>query len=75
MHKYFIGFEKETDVIEFVGKMNKFDCEMDLKSGNRLVDAKSLLGVMAISGAPEIQLHIYQEACDDVVASVKSYIQ
>lgn len=75
MQKLFIGFEKETDVIEFVNKMNKFDCEMDLKSGNRLVDAKSLLGVMAISGAPEIQLFIHQETCDDVVASVKSYIQ
>lgn len=57
-----IGFKQAKDIVDFVQKMNRFTCNADLVSGNRAVDAKSLMGALAISQAADLKLIIYENS-------------
>ena len=44
------------DVEEFVGITSTFDYDIDLRRGTRYIDAKSILGVMAVALKSEADL-------------------
>ena len=51
MIKVPVNFKRTEDAVEFVKIANEYPFQMDLASGSRIVDAKSLLGTIAISQA------------------------
>lgn len=59
MSNILIRLEQPDQAVEFVKAISKCDYDADLKYGSRMVDAKSLLGVisMAISYTVELILH------------------
>lgn len=59
MIKIPVTFETTDAVVEFVRITNQFPFHMDLVSGKRIVDAKSLLGTMAIGQASNLFLIIH----------------
>ena len=61
-------------VREFVSLVNRFPYDMDLRSGRYVVDAKSILGIFSIDLSRPIQLDIYSDSCDDLIAELKDYI-
>lgn len=75
MQKFGICFRHPEDITEFVEIVNQFEYDVDLKSGKNLVDAKSFLGVMAISKADNVELIIHSEACEELVRRIKGYIK
>lgn len=62
MIKYSIYFHNTEEVAEFVKLANHFPCDVDLISGNRMVDGKSLMGAIAISQAPELCAVIHSDS-------------
>ena len=48
MRKVNIKFRDVEQVRQFVNTIDKFDANFDLGSGKKVVDAKSILGVMAL---------------------------
>lgn len=71
-----IGFKQAKDIVDFVQKMNRFTCNADLVSGNRAVDAKSLMGALAISQAADLKLVIYensQSETAELLAGLKEF--
>lgn len=48
MQKVSVRFKDVDQVRQFVSTIDKFDASFDLGSGKRIVDAKSILGVMAL---------------------------
>lgn len=62
-----IGFKQAKDIVDFVQKMNRFTCNADLVSGSRAVDAKSLMGALAISQAADLKLVIYENSQSEAV--------
>ena len=56
-----IKFRHEEDVSRLVETVSSYPYHMDLTSGKRVVDAKSLLGVFSISNADGLKLSIYED--------------
>lgn len=71
-----VGFEQPKDIVEFVRRVSQFSCNADLVSGNRAVDAKSLMGALAISQAADLKLVIYensQSEVADMISGLKEF--
>ena len=60
MQQVHIRFYGVDQVRQFVNVISKFDTSFDLGSGQRVVDAKSILGVMALdlSGPLRLRYHL-----------------
>ena len=41
-----ITFKKPEEILDFVNKVEKYDCAMDMNRGIYVVDGKSILGIM-----------------------------
>ena len=46
-------------VKRFVNILNKYDFDMDLRSGRHVVDAKSILGIFSLDLSRVISLEVY----------------
>ena len=61
-------------VKDFVSLVNRFPCDMDLRSGRYVVDAKSILGIFSIDLSRPIRMDIYSDSCDDLLKELEPYI-
>ena len=75
MHKLGICFRQPEDITEFVDIINQFEYDVDLKSGKNIVDAKSLLGVIAISKADGVELVIHSDECQELLDRIQAYLR
>ncbi|GAA0266117.1 hypothetical protein GCM10008922_26570 [Faecalicatena contorta] len=75
MHKLGICFRQPEDITEFVDIVNQFEYDVDLKSGKNIVDAKSLLGVIAISKADGVELVIHSDECQELLDRLQNYVK
>ena len=75
MHKLGICFRQPEDITEFVDIINQFEYDVDLKSGKNIVDAKSLLGVIAISKADGVELVIHSDECQELLDRLQNSVK
>ena len=75
MHKLGICFRQPEDITEFVDIINQFEYDVDLKIGKNIVDAKSLLGVIAISKADGVELVIHSDECQELLDRLQNYVK
>lgn len=75
MHKLGICFRQPEDITEFLDIINQFEYDVDLKSGKNIVDAKSLLGVIAISKADGVELVIHCDECQELLDRLQNYVK
>ena len=61
-------------VKHFVNVTNKFDYDMDLRSGRHVVDAKSILGIFSLDWSKPVTMEIYSDDCDDLLAEIKPFL-
>ena len=59
MIKVPVNFKQTDEVLDFVRLVNQYPFQMDLVSGRHAVDAKSLMGTLAISKADGLSLMIH----------------
>ena len=57
MKHVLIKFEQADQIINFVRIINRYDYEADIKCGSRIVDAKSILGVLSLAKAKTCLLY------------------
>ena len=71
-----VQFKTPEEVIEFTSIVARYEYDMDLKkSTNKIVDAKSLLGVLALGMEQDLELCIHSdEDYSAVMDSIGSYI-
>ena len=50
MNSIRVKFEQAKDIVDFVKTASKYSYDIDVRCGSIVVDAKSLVGVMAIRG-------------------------
>lgn len=74
MQKVQICFRQPEDITEFVDIMNQCEYDVDLKSGKNIVDAKSILGVIAISKADHVELVIHSDDCGELLDKIQAYV-
>lgn len=69
-----IEFQNADDVFQFVKAVRRFDFDIDLSSGRRVVDAKSIVSAVALSNADDLMLTIHTDDCMPVLESIKPYV-
>lgn len=61
MRQVHVKFSDVEQIRQFVNTVNKFDASFDLGSGHRIVDAKSILGVLALDLSEPVRLRYYPQ--------------
>lgn len=69
-----INLSIAENVKNFVQKVSNYDCDMDLRSGRYVVDAKSILGIFSLDLNKAIVLEIYDDNCDALLDDLKESI-
>ena len=62
MYKYAVKFQRPEDIPVFVNAASQCEGDVDLVSGRVIVDAKSVMGVVAISNFKELEMVVHDEA-------------
>lgn len=68
MQKYDIRLSLAENVKTFVNVVNKYDFDMDLRSGRHVVDAKSILGIFSLDLSRPITLEVDNDKSKDSAA-------
>ena len=62
-------------VKSFVKDITQYENDFDLVSGRNLIDAKSIMGILALDLSKPLQLNIHSHHHGDMIAeSLKNYI-
>ena len=62
------------NVKTFVNIVNRHPCDVDLRSGRHVVDAKSLLGIFSLDLSKPITMEVYDDNCEALLEDVKGFI-
>jgi phosphotransferase system HPr-like phosphotransfer protein len=60
-------------VKEFVAITQESECEILLKSGKYVVDAKSILGIFSLDLSKPLIVEVYSDDCADLLASLAKF--
>ncbi len=56
MQQVYVKFNSADQVSRFVNQIDRFDANFDLGTGRRTVDAKSIMGILALDLSQPLQL-------------------
>lgn len=73
MKHVLIKFEQADQIINFVRIINRYDYEADIKCGSRIVDAKSIVGVLSLAKAKTVELILHTEECGKLLEEIAPY--
>ncbi len=62
------------EVKKFVNTVSLYDCDIDLKSGRYVVDAKSIMGIFSLDLLNKIEMTIHCDECDELLGALGSII-
>lgn len=54
--------------------MNRYEYDVDVKCGSRIVDAKSIVGVLALAKSRTVEVIVHtDESCEDLMEEISRY--
>ena len=68
-----ISLEMAQKVKEFVAITQESECEILLKSGKYVVDAKSILCIFSLDLSKPLTVEIYSDDCADLIAKLSKF--
>ncbi len=68
-----ISLTMAQKVKDFVNVVQKYDYDVDLRSGRYVVDAKSILGIFSLDLASPINVEIHSDSCDDLLEELAAF--
>lgn len=68
-----IRFNQVEDILDFVSVTKDYPYHMDICYGNHTVDAKSIMGVMAIGLGRDVTLKAYTDDAMDLCKKIEKY--
>ena len=75
MKTFEISLASIGDVKDFVNIVSKYSCDIDLKSGRYIVDAKSIMGIFSLDLSKPIDLNIHADNdVETILAVLKPYV-
>lgn len=69
-----VSLQSPKEVLDFVNRVTKYPCDMDMKKGHILIDAKSILGVISLGMGSVVELLVYDEDCDSLQTDIEPYL-
>lgn len=74
MRTFPVMLRKTEDVLNFVNIVSAYDYDVDLKRGSVIIDAKSLMGTIYMTGKKTLELVVHSTECDSLVQRLAEYI-
>ena len=74
MKSVILNLDTAESVKHFVNVVNKFDYDMDLRSGRHVVDAKSILGIFSLDLSTPVVLEVFSDNCGDLIEALGPFI-
>lgn len=68
-----VKFEQAKDIVDFVKTASKYSYDIDVKCGSVVVDAKSIVGVMAVASRKEVEVVAHADECGELLEKVACY--
>ena len=68
-----ISLEMAQRVKDFVNVTQDYPCEILLKSGKYVVDAKSILGIFSLDLSQPVTVEVYDDNCNELLAKLKKF--
>ena len=62
------------DIKAFVNAVSLYEYDIDLKGGRYVVDGKSIMGIFSLDLSSPIEMVIYGDKEDELIAKVEKYI-
>jgi len=73
MRNVYVSFNKVNDVKRFIEKISPLEGDFDLIDGMYIIDAKSLMGILAMDLTKPIQLRI-QDDSDKTMEAIEGFV-
>ena len=74
MKHILVKFDQADQIINFVSIMNRFDFDADVKWGSRMVDAKSIVGVLSLAKSKTVELILHTEdGCEKLMEEIAPF--
>lgn len=70
MKKASVKFATTDQIIQFVNIVEHYEADIDLKNGSRVVDAKSLLGVLSFGINKLLEIVVFDPICDSLLEKI-----
>ena len=68
-----ISLEMAQRVKEFVNITQNYACEILLKSGKYVVDAKSILGIFSLDLSQPLTVEVYSDDCAELMEKLEKF--
>ena len=68
-----LKFAQTDQIVRFVRIMNQYDVNGDIRCGSRVVDAKSVMGVLALAKHHDVELILHTEECAGLLEEIAPY--
>ena len=72
MKHILVKFDQADQIINFVRIINRYSYDADVKCGSRVVDAKSVVGVLSLAKSKTVEL-ILTDECDALLEEIAPY--
>ena len=59
---------------QFISIVNRYPYEISLRSGRKVRDAKSVLGILSLDLKKLLSLEIYYDNCDELLEELRPFI-
>ena len=74
MKRILVKFDQADQIINFVRIINRYSYDADVKCGSRIVDAKSIVGVLALAKSRTVEVIVHtDESCEDLMEEISRY--
>ena len=68
-----VKFDQADQIINFVRIINRYSYDADVKCGSRVVDAKSVVGVLSLAKSKTVELILHTDECDALLEEIAPY--
>ena len=73
MKHILVKFDQADHIINFVRIINRYSYDADVKCGSRVVDAKSVVGVLSLAKSKTVELILHTDECDALLEEIAPY--
>ena len=73
MKHVMVKFEQADQIINFVRIINRYAYDADVKCGSRVVDTKSVVGVLSLAKSKTVELILHTDECNELLEELAPF--
>ena len=73
MKRILVKFDEADQIMNFERIINQYEYDADVKCGSRIVDAKSIVGVLSLARSKDLELILHTDECGDLLDEIAPF--